>query len=201
MSDDFQKGLARYKSDHVIKGVPMKGKVPPLAENFNGACIVTGSADCLWEDLEKAKVGLDKYDIMCVNHSAIAVSDKITHIASLEYRYMIGFYNLATVNTKGHIYTHSSTHGDGVGWLWNMCMGGGGSGLFATFLALVLGYDKVILAGMPMTNTPKFCQDPRVRFDRYGATSQTNAWTDARDLVFDGRVKSMSGQTKELLNG
>lgn len=71
----------------------------------------------------------------------------------------------------------------------------GSSGLFAVKVALIdLGYEDVVLCGVPMTATPHFDDNvpwPEVDLFKLG-------WEQALPQI-DGRVRSMSGWTRELL--
>ncbi len=71
---------------------------------------------------------------------------------------------------------------------------GGSSGLFATFVALEKGHDRVLLAGVPMD----VARNHFVRKVRWVACAAFwRAWiTNKKDLI---RVRSFSGSTAELL--
>lgn len=79
----------------------------------------------------------------------------------------------------------------------------GSSGLFAAKVALVdLGFDRVVLAGVPMTPTPHF-NDKR-NWTKPNASGQTsahgfrNSWL-AVPQEYRDRMRSMSGWTRVLL--
>jgi hypothetical protein len=79
----------------------------------------------------------------------------------------------------------------------------GSSGLFAAKVALVdLGFDRVVLAGVPMTPTKHF--DGRDRWTRPNAGGKTsahgfrNSWL-AVPQEYRDRMRSMSGWTRVLL--
>ena len=70
----------------------------------------------------------------------------------------------------------------------------GSSGLFATRLAIRFGYERVILAGVPMDTSPHaLSAEPWMDRDRFIA-----AWS-AAERELKGKVRSMSGWTREFL--
>lgn len=74
--------------------------------------------------------------------------------------------------------------------------GRGSSGFFGVEVALALGADRVVLAGIPMTATPHVDDDRP--WD--AANAHLREWTLPETLArFDGRVRSLSGATRDLL--
>ena len=73
---------------------------------------------------------------------------------------------------------------------------GGTSSLFAVFVALGLGYEQVILAGCPLDKSSHFYEPPWRRCQEFNETLKH--WEEAQE-VFKGRVKSVSGRTRDLL--
>lgn len=71
----------------------------------------------------------------------------------------------------------------------------GSSGLFAAKVALELGADRVVLAGVPLTVDGAHFFDPRPWTDRAGFV---RGWQTALPHIKD-RVRSLSGWTRELL--
>lgn len=71
----------------------------------------------------------------------------------------------------------------------------GASGLFAVKVAMEDGHDRIVLAGVPMTReTGHFVRGaPWQQFDNF-----TSAWKVMKPKL-QGRVKSVSGWTRELL--
>jgi hypothetical protein len=74
----------------------------------------------------------------------------------------------------------------------------GSSGLYAVGLAFFMGAQSVKLAGVPMDLSPHFYGDEGSW--RADAMGHRKAWVKARDLLY-GRVRSMSGWTRDFLNG
>lgn len=187
-----------------------------LEGKFKGQLIITGSSECLWGDYLKAIKLTEKEDLMCVNLSVICFHFRdIKHLVSLHHNKMKNFYAAAMIQRteraeyprqrRKHfinksfkkILTHSINANVGVDLVWDIGNPGGTSGLFATQIALALGYEKIILCGIPINNSRRFYDSPNHRF-KYEGISQQEPWQIA-SRTFEDRVRSMSGKTKELL--
>lgn len=85
-------------------------------------------------------------------------------------------------------------------WPWP---GHGTSSLNAVLTGIALEYDEIILCGIPLDNTGHYFDPPWVRsnFEREVPykDGELKWWAKAADRYFDGRVKSRSGRTRELL--
>jgi hypothetical protein len=85
--------------------------------------------------------------------------------------------------------------------------GGGTSGLLACVIGLELGYDEIVLCGIPIDNSGHFFDPPstKTNFAREIVNKSGNIRGDGRRFwtnrleEFGGRVKSMSGNTKLIL--
>ena len=80
--------------------------------------------------------------------------------------------------------------------MWDIDFGGS-SGLFACLVGLGMGYDEIVLAGIPMDDSGHF-YDPPTTEHKYFENLLPN-WRYARDEWFEGKVRSLSGYTKNLL--
>lgn len=72
---------------------------------------------------------------------------------------------------------------------------GGSSGMLCITVAMHLGFDKIVLAGVPMTKAAKHYDDPKPWHE---ARQYHNVWNRHAPKL-QGRVKSLSGWTRELL--
>lgn len=75
----------------------------------------------------------------------------------------------------------------------------GTSSLFATKIMLALGYDEVLLAGCPLDDSGRYYDAPWNKGCDLNPMS-LKEWEEFLP-IFNGRVKSMSGRTRELLGG
>jgi hypothetical protein len=187
-----------------VNGIWGKGDPPPVAGCSSGTALILGSAACLWDDVRAAKD---------LGHHYIAVNDagmyihlagaftkfRLRHWASLESSFFPA-YRIRTNGTQNHsVLYHSNQPDEGVDFAWRLqhpSFIGGTSSLFATLVALGLGYDPVILCGVPLDGSGYFYGPPESHGIQYN--SCLRFWEKHLD-VFKGRVKSMSGNTRELL--
>ena len=103
-----------------------------------------------------------------------------------------------------HVHTHGYRKHNKPGipecdYIWDIPAGKGGtSSLLAVFVALGLGYERVVLCGVPMDNTGHF-YDPASKIDRtFGSDFIEMEWRKA-EKHFAGRVRSVSGRTRDWL--
>ena len=80
---------------------------------------------------------------------------------------------------------------------WHIHRDGGTTGLFAVLIGLLMGYDKIILAGCPTDASPRYFED--IPHPQFGLDTIKDEWLRARDAVFNGKVKSLSGRSREWL--
>lgn len=189
----------------VLGGV---GEIPSRAGKFSGPILIMGSGrvavggglyETVWDDY--AKVRPWKGEIMCVNDVGMHLHDRVRHWVTLHPEYMPGWMSFR----KGHLYgsgdspmTHSNKHKPGVDVLWQMGQLGGTSGLYACFVAMLLGYNEIVLAGVPMTGSGHYF-DPPWYGSQFADKPSQMVWKWAHTNIFEGRVKSLSGWTRDLL--
>lgn len=93
---------------------------------------------------------------------------------------------------------HAHIKGRLVHHIWCFANNRGSTSLFAVKCGLLMGYSEIVLCGIPYDGSGRFFDPPGVGKDY----EKANGWEDWPKLaasVFDGRVKSMSGRTRELL--
>ncbi len=190
--------------------------LPDIAGKYKGKSIVVcGDADCVWADLETfgcrddarcGQVRKEGWDFMVVNKLGETFPGWINHWYSNQPAHLKTFIAARRYEYAPEFAQTWITHSCGVGadyrWPWH---GGGTSGLGATLVAVALGYDRVVLCGLPLNDTPHN-GEPHWRkgnFTREAAGSVTDDrntyWKSAIKEGFDGKVKSMSGRTRDWL--
>lgn len=186
-------------------GIPV-GSLPKISGRYTGGCIVCADGACIWNDLERfgcrSRNAVEKYgwDFITVNRLVEVFPGRIDHAYSNSGAVLNRFIAARRqeyINEFPIVTTHSrDTETD---WKWPL-NGGGTSGLGAILVALGLGYSHVVLAGMPLDNGPHNGEPPwRTTSFTTEAQDGDTHWQRAIALAFRGRVKSLSGRTREWL--
>lgn len=194
--------------------------MPAIAGQYRGkGLVICGDAACIWDDLEafgcrhdggaRGSVMKEGFDFMTVNKLVETFPGNIEHAYSNEPHLLDKFIAARrseyTKEFTGPVHTHSSN--PGAKWLWPWG-GHGTSALGACIAGLGLGYFPIVLAGIPLDDGPHNGEPHwrRCRFRTAEAAGPKNYpetpnryWMAARDLAFEGKVKSMSGRTRQWL--
>jgi hypothetical protein len=192
-------------------------QLPKIAGQYEGkGLIVAGDAACLWADLEafgarrdvgRGSVGKCGWDIMTVNKVVEVMPANIEHIYSNEPGLLAKFCaarrNEYVKEFESPRHSHSCK--PGARWEWPY-QGHGTSALGATIAGIGMGYDAVVLCGIPLDDGPHNGEPPwrKCRFKSAEAagnveTGWNRYWERAAKIAFKGKVKSMSGRTREWL--
>lgn len=175
------------------------GKTPAALGRSKGPLLVLGGGASVWEDY--AKVRPWGGEIMAVNDVGQYVHDPVRHWVTLHPEFMAGWRYFREKHLYGAGYDltcHSHKINTGINTVWTIQNIGGSSGLFACFVALMLGYERVVLAGIPIDNTRHFFDPPWYGHD-LGDRANEIVWKEANERYFAGRVKSLSGRTLKWL--
>lgn len=188
------------------------GEWPKVDRKYSGTLVVCASGHTLWDDLYAVghrDVWEQNFDIMAVNDAGMHIPHKLTHWYSNDYTMLPRWVAARRprfvkegrcweTSGEGRILTHSCYKADGaLIWPWP---GGGTSSLYAVYTGLALGYSDVVVCGAPLDNGPHYFEPPgaQTTFERCGGHK---SWQNARDRIFEGRVRSMSGNTKRIIEG
>jgi hypothetical protein len=192
-------------------------QIPDIAGKYAGkgkSLAVCGDAACVWDDLERlgcrynhmrGKVYRDGWDFLTINKLVETFPGNIEHAYSNEphllERYVAARRPEYRREFDGPRHSHSCVSGAKWHWPWG---GHATSGLGAAIVGACLGYDQVVLCGVPLNDGPHNGEPPwrKCTFTREAADSSDGVnryWLKARELVFKGKVKSMSGRTRDWL--
>lgn len=181
----------------------------PMVGKFHGKrLVVCAGAACVWDDLALLGVREASADthIMAINDVVMHLPMQVKHVYSNDHRMLphwVAARRPLYVKRHGPVENvHTNRVGD-VRWRWPW-PGQGTSLLGGVYTGLAMGYDRVVICGGPLDDSPNyFSPSWEIRNFRREVGNKTNGdmmyWKDARDRCFRDRVRSMSGRTRELL--
>ena len=132
---------------------------------------------------------------MCINDLGMHYPDRFEHWYSNSADELKVWNQARRRDLDGGHELHSCNPGVDHVWPWP---GHGTSGLNAVYTALALDYDEIILCGIPLDDSGHYF-DPPWRGSNFTHEVPDMKWWRNAVKHFDGRVKSCSGRTRELL--
>lgn len=182
-----------------------EGEFPPHPTFDNKGLVIVGGGRCVWDDLESfcPHIRGGGYHLMAVNDVGMHVPLDLRHWFSNSGTELCNWVQCRRNGYNTNFATHSlKTHPRKVKYQWPF-PGHGTSSLNAVYVGLRLGYDPIVLCGIPLDNSGHYFDPPWVETNfanEVPANNQTlKWWGNAAEKVFDGKVKSMSGRTRDLL--
>jgi hypothetical protein len=157
---------------------------------------VLGGADCLRKDYDRICEMVSPDTIIATNNAGRDFPGELPHWVTLHTEKMpmwiqqrresglpeAGQFWTSNVKTIPHEHTGLYNHVES----WD-----GSSGLLAVSVALHLGYDRIVLCGVPLDKRAAHYDDPAPWMD---APRYRGAWIKHMDKML-GKVKSFSGWT------
>jgi len=179
--------------------------LPKCVNWFRGELMIIGTGRCVMDDLDRYE---PKGDVLVIKQMGLFYP-KFRHWWLSDTKDYPNW--LKTVRETGRardmripFHTHSNAgFQEGIDFRWQFNPRHARSaGLESTIIGLAMGYDSIVLAGCPADNSGHFYPDARfvpgaLRID-YGDREHKDAWMLIKDLS-NGRVKSLSGNTREWL--
>lgn len=186
----------------VLQYVQPFDELPSIADTKQGGrLLVIGSASCVWDDL--ARYDYQGHDLMAVNDMMMHFPGRLDYGATCHPEKLPGwtFFQGFEASKKSWppMETHSHINYHAVNWYWPIHRDGGTSGLFGVTVGLLMGYDQIVIAGIPCDDSPRFFDPPNKNHQQFKRDTVLREWQEAAALLFKGKVKSLSGRTKELL--
>ncbi len=159
--------------------------------------IIAGSAECLWKDVERFKEILEPgtvVDVACINHTAL-------HWPRA-FQYWITWHTDLFTDLKDQMKHTPITIGPDDTADVDMLVSFTGfmatdSSLYAVKVLLDLGFDRVVLCGVPIDNSRKFYDKPEDELPQWDSSNIQHAWLQ-ESKSFNGKVRSMSGNTRGM---
>lgn len=168
--------------------------------------VILGGAKDVWAELSALKSMREPDVCIAVNDAGTTYPHRLDYWVTLHLEKLGSWIQRRITNhypDPYSIYTHRElTHRERNNLFYTPSLFryntgdlGGGSGLFACKLAIELGFEKIVLCGIPMTREGAHFFDERPWKD---AEKYRSAWLKHASTL-DNQVKSMSGWTMELL--
>lgn len=190
-----------------------------LTGGRTGPLLIIGSGADLWTDLEAAGDAEWPGARMAVNLTALLYPRPFEHWACLHslvhwfHPDAVWWRRLPQMRGAKPLTLHGSLLGKRsliaerplqdpiVEWPFPTALRNGCSGLFAVWVALQMGYDPIVLAGVPQDKSGNVWGGPDTQGGpTHGDEVRVRCWERAvEDLKMRGRVFSVSGVTRELL--
>lgn len=171
--------------------------------NDLAGCIILGSAPCWEADLASARVFAPDWPVVAVNGVGTLYLDRIEAWCSIHGRDLMKWVPMREERGGNTDYAGYGNFTDreesGNIIRWNRPNSGGSSGLHAVELAMEIGYEKIILCGMPLDGQQRVRSLDGIAVEGVCAyASYQDGWNKLLPEMH-GRVRSMSGWTKGLL--
>lgn len=159
--------------------------------------IILGGGRCVWDDYSHCRS--IPHDIMAINDVGMYVPTPLTHWYSNDAAMLPKWKSCRRYQGAGQLHTNN---GAGVGVadgikVWDIPYGN--SGINAVLVGLGLGYNEIVVCGIPLDGSGWFFSPPWEE-SGYNNNYELDAWM-SNIVNFSGRVRSMSGRTKEILDG
>jgi hypothetical protein len=209
-----------------MDNLPFVQVVSPIKEGMdfskqrdNRTVLITGDAWSLFADIAKFDEFGVPYDLFCVNRSIRAMKKPVKHWAAIdtEESVWLSQYLTPELVPESGLLRHT------IGWCqgFNVCwkvddrpegteflLWAGSTSYFAILAAIYMGYEKIVLAGIPMDCKHHWYEEEGTKGPSWkGQVFHT--WIDFARTEPAKKVKSISGYTefilgaptKEWLNG
>lgn len=183
-----------------FRGIRGSGDAPSYLGKFKGNLIILGGARCVWDDyLELKATGFDG-SVMAVNDVGMYFDGPLNHWVSMHANYLTHWVALRKGHSMNEGLTHTRESYPGIHVAWDIQNYGWTSGTFAAQVALCLGYDQIVLCGIPQDGTGRFMDPPWMPGGEHNDANSKKAF---RNIVENApelkqRVRSMSGWTREV---
>jgi hypothetical protein len=188
----------------IINGVELKEPIPKEINSKQGNLIILGCGRSVWDDYFKASAFFrrrhieQEYEVMCVNDIVVHFKvEPVQHMVSIHSDLINPLLYIGNKRNKRGVITHSITKGNGVDIVWGINDTSGTSSCVAVKIALLLGYRKIVLCGVPMDNSGHY-YDPKDSNKNKSSMFEKSSFEPWVKMVQNDKIKSISGRTKEL---
>ena len=179
----------------------------------NKTVLITGDGGCLPQDVKEFESWDITHDLFCVNRSMLFFQRQVNHWAAVDYEegMWFGKHIHKDLEPDHKILRHTIgvfPRAFDVYWQQDVEFQNeiqkrvwiGNSGLFAIFVALKIGYEKIVIAGMPLDNNPHWYDPDSDVGPQWHGLAFAN-WIDFKRMRPNDadKVRSMNGYTEFIL--
>lgn len=192
---------------YIRHGLKFDKALPAIADTYAGKkVIVLGSGINAYAEFDQAREAFPGADIMAVNNSLIGLEFQIrTNKIKIEHwvsAHPEHFY-FGDIWMKDLTINHSDKAYPKVHHVWPQPVNcDGSSGLMAVKIALMLGYEKIVIAGIPLDDNRRFYDHQNTVY-HMADPSVFQSWMDFVHAIEGERCKicSMGGKTQQIFGG
>jgi len=204
------------KSDSIIKvnGLKLLND-PPIDFSRvinNPVCLITGDGSTLPAEVAQFESWNIPHDLYCVNRSMLFFQRQVDHWCAVDYEEGVWFaeHSVSQIQPDKPILKHTIGKFPAafdVFWEQDIKFENdiqrrvwiGNSGYFAILTAIGMGYERIVLAGMPLDNRPHWYEPDSEYGPHWHGLAFAN-WIDFKtDRPESNQVRSLGGYTSFIL--
>jgi len=156
--------------------------------------LIISTGRCVWEDLEKVKP-FDGFITMAVNYMILHWPWRLDFAVSWHYDLVPLLVQVRTHRKhRNKPVTYGSKEGQGIDYSGRFKSGGiVTSGMYAACVGLHLGYEKIVIAGVPFDDSGHFYDPPGDEFKtRFHYEKKEKTWLEVKEMAGD-KIRVVSG--------
>lgn len=179
---------------------PLDPKAQALVNKYAGkTLILIAGGRTVWSDFQRftGNNWSSEWDVMAVNDVGMFYDRHLEHWFSCHGEQLPMWSAVREFHHTAAKHRHSckDRHHSCVPWPVPVT---GTSTLAGVYVGLALGYDRIVLCGAPLDDSGHFFA-PLSEKTHFAKSARHDVWERARDTIFGGKVKSMSGYSREML--
>lgn len=185
------------------RGITGGGAEPPsYLGKYYGNLIILGGGRSVWDDYVRLKDKGFTGQIMAVNDIGMYFDQPIEHWVSLHPDHLRAWAQLRMKHSLPMPrLLHTNRHTHDINVCWDLQPYAPFSGLYAAQVGLSLGYNMMVMCGVPQDGKGRFFDPPWMDNTEHADSNQLKAFRHIieQNQELRGALRSMSGWTRELL--